>query len=418
MRPEEARALARWGGRAASGIAGLVQDTHHGVTDRVFDGLRHVLGAASPGVRRAYDALSAPAFFWVRHGLAAGTLVAEMVAEEVAARSVTVEDSVLTPLRAQLVQGIANGVVGDRLAADDSCLAVRMALREGGRDIPLTRQDLEATYAPVTSSDRRRLVVFLHGLIETELAWGFAAQRRWGAAGTGYPSLLREETDWLPLTIRFNTGLPIADNARSLDALLTDLVAAWPVPVDDLVLVGHSMGGLVALTATADADPSWGSLIRAVVTLGSPRDGAPLERFAATAEELARRSGVGRWLGGLIGIRSGGIRDLHGPLQARLPSGVGDHSVVASLTPQGWHPTVPLLGDGLVPLPVQGEPLVLSGVHHLDLLNHPLAYAQLRTWLAAFDRAHAGVDGTAESKVARDGAGDGAREATGEPTAR
>ena len=51
----------------------------------------------------------------------------------------------------------------------------------------------------------------------------------------------------------------------------------WPGGLREVVIVGHSMGGLVALRALAHGDAAWTSAVRAVITVGSPREGAPLE---------------------------------------------------------------------------------------------------------------------------------------------
>jgi pimeloyl-ACP methyl ester carboxylesterase len=151
-----------------------------------------------------------------------------------------------------------------------------------------------------------------------------------------------------------------------------------------VVIVGHSMGGLVALRALAHGDTAWTRAVRAVITVGSPREGAPLERFAVVAEEVAESSGHGRWFGGLVGMRSDGIRDLRHPIDhPPLPDWVQEYAVLATLTPDSWHPAVPRVGDGLVPVPADPSEhtVVVTGLHHLDLLNHPSVYAQLRAWL-------------------------------------
>ena len=89
------------------------------------------------------------------------------------------------------------------------------------------------------------VVVFIHGLVETDDWWDIRSERNWGHPGESYSRRLRAEGAWTPVRVRYNTGLRVSDNGRSLDDLLNALVAGWPVPVRGLVLVGHSMGGLV-----------------------------------------------------------------------------------------------------------------------------------------------------------------------------
>jgi triacylglycerol esterase/lipase EstA (alpha/beta hydrolase family) len=53
-----------------------------------------------------------------------------------------------------------------------------------------------------------------------------------------------------PVYLRYNTGLHISHNGQTLAELLNRLHVLWPAaaeePLKETVLVGHSMGGLVA----------------------------------------------------------------------------------------------------------------------------------------------------------------------------
>ncbi len=381
MTPDEAADVARLAGRAAGGIVGLVEGTQRAVTDQAYRAVGALVGDAVRPVRAAHGVATRHTYFWVRTGMRA----AGWAAAEITRRATTARRSAPIGPRAQLTLGVVNGLSGDRLVQDRSQLAVPMSLRHEGREVPATRAGLVAAYG----AERDRVVVLLPGLVETEQAWGYRARHRWGQAGTTYASRLLDETDWQPVLLRYNTGLAIADNAQSLGVLLGEVVQGWPVPVRDLVLVGHSMGGLVALTAVAGGDPAWVDRVRAVVTLGSPRDGAPLERAAARTAEVATRSGHGHWLGGLIGSRSTGIRDLHDEVaHPPLPDHVREHVVLGSLTPAGWPPERARLGDGLVPVPRElgAGVVVLPGLNHLDLLNHPAVYRHLLGWLRSVAR--------------------------------
>ena len=140
--------------------------------------------------------------------------------------------------------------------------------------------------------------------METEFSWG----RR-----PNYGSRLAEEAGWTPVYVRYNTGLRISQNGRSLAELLERTVADWPVEVEEIALIGHSMGGLVCRSAAhqaAEDGMAWVGRVRHVVSLGTPHRGAPLEEIvhvgSAALTRCRRRSGVARFLR----RRSGGIRDL------------------------------------------------------------------------------------------------------------
>jgi pimeloyl-ACP methyl ester carboxylesterase len=221
--------------------------------------------------------------------------------------------------------------------------------------------------------------------------------------------------------LRYNTGLHISDNGRSLDSLLDELVAAWPEPVQDVVLVGHSMGGLVARSALHQAGGGtpeahgWTSLVRDTVTLGTPHLGAPLERGVHRLAGLLARVPETRPLAALLALRSVGIKDLrHGTLveadwsgrdldatgaaahtHVPLSDGARHFVVLATLTRDPAARTAALFGDLLVPpRSASGDTgdddrlafppdhvHRIGGLNHLDLLNHPLVYEQIHRWL-------------------------------------
>lgn len=221
----------------------------------------------------------------------------------------------------------------------------------------------------LVSDDRTRdqLVVFVHGLGGHDQQWhpDYAAT----ASRLGFDSV----------SARYTTGRAIAESGLDLSQALDRLVGSWPVDVRRLVLVGHSMGGLViseAIRQTPDA--TWVPLVSDVVTLGSPFLGAPLERVARTALKLAARSSVAAPIVRLGDHRSVGIKDLGDGIPS-APGPMRHHAVVATL---GKTPTTVVsrvLGDGLVPprsadSPRGGAAVTVSTIpdaHHLDLLTHP-----------------------------------------------
>ena len=152
-----------------------------------------------------------------------------------------------------------------------------MAVRVDGSDVEPTAQQVRDTFGDATP----RLAVFLHGLAETEKSWLRQASR-----SEPYGRRLQAEFGYTPVYIRYNTGRHVSDNGHDLAGLLDDLTAAWPHEIQEILLVGHSMGGLVIRSAChygAEASAPWVARTRHVFYLGSPHLGAPLARAAGLA---------------------------------------------------------------------------------------------------------------------------------------
>jgi triacylglycerol lipase len=308
-------------------------------------------------------------------------------------------------------QAALNAAFGDFLEERGNGLATSMGLWHGGRPLPIERTALEATWPDATG----RLCVFVHGLGCTEREWCLGSERAWGRAGVCYGSLLRQDAGYTPAFVRYNTGLHISDNGRRLAALLDALVAAHPKPVEEVVLVGHSMGGLVSRSAVhygAQAGARWVDVLSNVICIGSPHHGAPLEKASnLLASVLGWFDTAGTQVPAkLLRARSAGIKDLrHGNIveedwqgcdpdglddtrtHACLVDGVGYYSVSGCITPDADHPLGRLLGDVMVQVPSASghhdQPErhiafeggdVLAGVGHMALMNHPKVYEIIR----------------------------------------
>ena len=333
------------------------------------------------------------------------------------------------PQREAVVAAL-NGVLGDHLAATRNPLATVMALRQNGRALTLERTALQARF-PLANG---RLIVLLHGLCMNDLQWlregqGPDDNRDHGAA-------LAARLDATPLYLHYNSGLRIPENGRQFASLMAQLLAAWPVPVERLVLLGHSMGGLVARSALAqaqDAGQAWPQQVTDLVCLGTPHFGAPLERVGHGVDVLLSHTPYAAPLARLARVRSAGITDLrHGrvrPIGAASPAGGADTTDAAEATDATDAaaeaplplPTGPrcyaiagclgshsqslrarLAGDGLVPVdsalglhPDAARALhfaadrrwVAQGVNHMALLGDSGVGAQLMSWLAPPDAA-------------------------------
>jgi pimeloyl-ACP methyl ester carboxylesterase len=408
MRADEIDGVGRLARVTLRGTTTRIHELHQGIADRAF----RAVGPAGRPVKVVHDAISELSYSSVRVALGVGARAVGGVA------SLRASGRDLDTDRAgRVALAILNGAHGDFVAREAPALALEMTVRVAGRAVPWETSALEQAFPRASG----RLAVFLHGLTETEDSWGYGAERHHGDRAVTYGSQLQRDLGLTPVYLRYNTGLHISENGRSLDALLTALVDAWPVPVQDVVLVGHSMGGLVARSAlhqagggTAEAH-GWTHLVRDTVTLGSPHLGAPLERGVHRLTAQLARLPETRPLARLLTLRSVGIKDLRRgtlveadwtgrDLDALTP---GEHThvplldgarhfvVLATLSRNPEGRAADLLGDLLVPprsasgdtgdddrltFPPDHVHRV-GGMHHFDLLDHPLIYARIRAWL-------------------------------------
>ena len=316
------------------------------------------------------------------------------------------KDRMPSPEREAIVAAL-NGVLGDYLAASGNPLATPMTLRRAGTALTLEHDALRQQLPDAGP----RPLVLLHGLCMNDLQW----QR----AGHDHGAALARELGFTPVYLRYNSGLHISINGHALAQQLAQLVAHWPVPVERLALLGHSMGGLLARSAFHDgvqAGLAWPARVSDLVCLGSPHHGAPLERaghwvdvvlgaapYAAPFARLGKSRSAGitdlrrgnlvdeDWVG-----RDRFVRDADRRQPVPLPPKVRCFAIAATTGLQSGDLKDRLLGDGLVPLDSalgrHADPArtlafaaerqwVGYGMNHLDLLSRPEVFAQLRQWL-------------------------------------
>ncbi len=385
-------------GRGVSATTTLIRDLHKAIARRAFTSA----GPQAKPAQLVHDAISTSVYATVA---AASRAAATATGIAVATRAAT--DPSYRPLaerpRSNVAIGALNGAWGDWLDRTNSPLALKMTAH------------YDAQRTPPTSD----VAVWLHGLCETEVAWRLKATEHYQDPNSTHGIRLYDECGLTPVYLRYNTGLHISANGRTLDQLLTELTDNWPTTITRLTLIGHSMGGLVIRSAAVqgcDNDSPWVPLTKRVVYLGSPHLGAPLEVGAARAARALRKLPETKPLGDALAGRSVGIKDLRygdvldadwsqlADLDAPRPAPTNcapllddaEHYFIgATLAARHDTPVAKILGDALVPYASASGTNTsrslgldvdrgrhLGGLHHFDLLNHPRVYAVLREWLA------------------------------------
>jgi pimeloyl-ACP methyl ester carboxylesterase len=240
--------------------------------------------------------------------------------------------------------------------------------------------------------------------------------RQWTRLGHDHGAALARDLGYAPVYLHYNSGLHTSTNGRAFAALLEQIVAQWPAPLDEVVILAHSLGGLVARSACLYAEAegqSWRRKLQSLICLGTPHHGAPLERGGNWVDFLLGVSRYSAPLARLGKIRSAGVTDMRfgnvldehwkgrdrfargpdprGPM--KLPDGVACYAIAATTAPQ---PGPKLPGDGLVPVDSalgrhESPELALGfpeahrwigfGMSHLDLLSRTEVYATIVRWL-------------------------------------
>lgn len=294
---------------------------------------------------------------------------------------------------------LLNGIAGDYLARRGLPWSIAMTFVQDGRPLALNARSIVTAQPQLTG----KLVVLVHGWCCSEDIFNFAS-------GATYATLLQRDAGYVPFAVRYNTGMPIAESGRDFARLLRALVAAYPLALDEIVLIGHSMGGLViraACHAGAPEDAAWTAKVRHAFYLGTPHDDTQLERFALGATRALRTmpNPVARLVGNLFDARGEGSRD--GRHIGEAPTDAGavpialaalpwlasarHWQLVGTITDDPRHPVAQAFGDGLVRMPqsatsgpgrndapAQPRTIVLPGVHHLQLARDAAVYDVIR----------------------------------------
>lgn len=411
----------------------LVERTHDAVVDRSVRRFASVEPAASTAkaVTGIETAISGGVFESIRviNGISRFTVnaVADVAEAGLDQPSETTELALSTPISSSAVgtaswyvdylQSSINGFWGDHLSRKNSRLDLGMTLRHHGRHLPATPEAFAAAFPNPTS----KVCVFVHSLAATEWLWSLSSEEHYGDPDVTFGTRLADDLGYTPIYLRYNTGRHISENGRALATLLTEVLAAYPVPVEEIALVGHSMGGLVVRSAAHYArehDEPWVTHLRHVACVGSPHLGAPLEKAVSVLTGVLRNVGAAgaQVPAELLDSRSAGVKDLRygytideewagkdpdevfadARRHVPLVDGVGYYFLAATISRDPDHPLGQLLGDLMVRLPsASGEApeharrihfsggAVFPGMNHVHIANHPDVYEALRDLLAA-----------------------------------
>jgi len=306
----------------------------------------------------------------------------------------------------EVVLAALNGVLGDHLAARNNPLTIPMQFRRNG--VPLAIGD-QAFDEAVRQSDGK-IALMVHGSCMNDL--------QWKSQGHDHGAALAGDLGYLPVYLHYNTGLHISQNGREFAGLIEVLINQLPQPIE-LVVIAHSMGGLVSRSAChygKVAGHSWLNHLLKIVFLGTPHHGAPLERAGNYIDIILEISPYSAPFSRLGKIRSAGITDLrYGNIldedwkgrdrfecsgdhrsAVPLPDGLQCYTIAATTSKKLSTLGDQLIGDGLVTLNSalgrhkntdlnllfpETHQWIARDMNHMDLLNQPEVYETIKHWL-------------------------------------
>ena len=295
---------------------------------------------------------------------------------------------------------IINGVIGDHLIAQKSPLAVPMII-------------YDRYGQPLGNKLSGRIVLLCHGLCLSYLSWHPCEDDSLGE------NIALAQPKTTVLYLDYNTGKRISQNGRRLSHVMKQLLEENP-DITQIDLVGYSMGGLVARSALFYAEQEglhWLDRVGNLVTIGSPHQGALLERTGYYILDIVGKVPFAASLSKMGNIRSAGIIDLrHGSIRdedwkylkdrdvlpeefrhpTKLPRHIRTYFIAGSMV-EGVYDSkaTNLVGDGLVTIESalgeagelhtlyvpEGRKAIFYGVNHLNLMYDRRIHYQIIEWL-------------------------------------
>ncbi|MCV2361472.1 GPI inositol-deacylase [Paucibacter sp. TC2R-5] len=406
LQATDLRGIAQLGSQATAGIARIVEGVHQSIWARLG-----MPGGPAPGQTRGVTGMAYRSVHGVNRLVGASLQALLKRLEPMLQSGSEGTEQQESTQRAALLAAL-NGVMGDHLLATGNPLATTMSMRWKG--LALNWQALPPDFKP-----NGKVLLLIHGLCMNDLQWQASDKGRTVDHGQALAAAL----GYTPIYLRYNSGLHTSQNGRELAAQLELVTRHWPVPLEEISIVAHSMGGLLTRSACHIAGQqslSWLPLLKNIIFLGTPHHGAPLERAGNWIDVLLGSTSYTAPLAKLGQLRSAGITDLrHGHVRDEdwqgddrfhrlpdqrlitpLPAGINCFAVAATMSAKtakrGGALANRLIGDGLVPLHsalgehsdprrdlgfAKSEQLVCYRMNHMELLSSPVVCQQLLNWL-------------------------------------
>jgi len=388
------------------GINSLITDATIGVTDLVETMHRRIVHPPflpSTPIQHLITTIAGITYKNIRWS----TRFIGSAADKALGKFVSVSGKVESTDQSEAMRSVLNGVIGDYLEKNKNPLQISMQFRHQAKAISLDKKSLKKTYPTING----KILLMVHGSCMNDIQW----TRKDHNHGT----VLAEELHKTPIYLHYNSGLHISSNGQHFNTLLEHLVLNWPVPIEELTIIAHSMGGLVSRSAIhygQQDQNSWIKHLKKIIFLGTPHHGSPLEQAGNYLDAVLEAVPYAKPFARLGKIRSAGVTDLrYGNLldedwqnndrfelqndnrqTVLLPKKVECYSIAAVIGKDNTSVSSQLLGDNMVgvksALGQHKDPVkdlnfkkentwIAYESKHLDLLNNPKIYKKIKKWL-------------------------------------
>ena len=181
-----------------------------------------------------------------------------------------------------------------------------MGFYKNNKRIELTAEGLKNCFRG--KQPTKKICILIHGLTNNETIWSFSNQ-------SDYGTFLQEDLEYTPFYLRYNTGLHISDNGKAFAITMEQLHENYPIEIEQITIIAHSMGGLITHSAcfySQSFQLIWIRKLKNIFLLATPHFGSFLEKFANVTTNILEK--VPNWptrmVGKILNLRSAGIKDL------------------------------------------------------------------------------------------------------------
>lgn len=387
------------------GIASLVTDATIGITDLVEAMHRQIVHPPflpSTPIQHLISGLAGITYKNIRWST---KLIGNNIGN-VLGRLTAAHPKIKNTYKTDAIRSVLNGVIGDYLERNENPLAITMQIRHEAEAISIDKKSIGKAYPTING----KILLMVHGACMNDIKW---TQKK-----HNHGLALAKELKKTPVYLNYNSGLHISTNGQNFSALIEELIQNWPLPVEELVIIGHSMGGLVSRSALyygQQQQKLWTKHLKKIVFLGTPHHGAPLEKIGNFLDAVLEAIPYTKPFAKLGKIRSAGVTDLrYGNLldedwknidrfkrqadkrqHLPLPQKVACYSI-AGIVGKKTSVAAQLLGDNMVNVKSalgahkdytktlnfkQENTMIAYENNHIGLLSDATIYNKLKCWL-------------------------------------